>query len=178
MDYLEHVRLMARYNRWFNERLYEAAAKVPAADRFVDRHAFFGSLGGTLNHLVVTDCIWLRRFMAVSSAATLRQADDWLPRPARLNEVLFPEWPELSAMRARIDLLIEQWVASLQPADLDEVVSYSNSRGEAHRRLLGHLMSHHFNHQTHHRGQATTLLSQAGVDPGATDLLLLIPQAA
>ena len=178
MDHLEHIRLMARYNRWFNERLYEAAAKVPAADRFTDHRAFFGSIGGTLNHLVVTDSIWLRRFMTTTSATALRQADDWLPRPVRLNQLLFPDWQELSAMRVRIDGLIEQWVAGLQPADLDEVVSYSNSRGEAHRRLLGHLMSHHFNHQTHHRGQVTTLLSQADIDPGITDLLILIPQAA
>jgi uncharacterized damage-inducible protein DinB len=177
MDYLEHVRLMAAYNRWFNERIYDAAATLPADQRFADRHAFFSSIGGTLNHLVAGDSIWLRRFAASPCATAVREADAWLPRPNALNQILYPDWDELRSIRARIDGVIDQWVAGIEPADLECALAYKNSRGEAHRRQLGPLLSHFFNHQTHHRGQATALLFQAGVDPGITDLLTLIPQA-
>ncbi len=175
MDLLEHHRLMAGYNQWFNRNLLEACAKVPPERMFEDQQAFFGSLGGTLNHLIVTDCMWLRRFAEGAGGAPIRAALDWLPAPTRLNQVLLEDLPSIVALRERIDALIVQWVEQLTPADLDTSLEYRNSRGSAFKRSLGLLISHLFNHETHHRGQATTLLFRLGVDPGATDLLVRIP---
>ena len=175
MDLLEHHRLMADYNRWFNRQLLDAAGKVPPERLFEDQQAFFGSLGGTLNHLLVTDCIWLRRFANAAGGGPIRAALDWLPDPTRLSETLAEDMPSIAALRERIDALILSWTGGLASADLDTVLAYRNTRGQSFRRPLGLLISHLFDHQTHHRGQATTLLFRLGVDPGATDLLARIP---
>ncbi len=173
MDALRHVRLMAEYNRWMNRRLYEAASAVPPAALLEDRRAFFGSILGTLNHVVVGDSIWLRRFDAPGHWERLREAVDWLPRPRSLRDPLATDLPSLAALRARIDDLIVAWCDQLIFTDLDRVLVYRNVSGEAFQRQVGPLLSHFFNHQTHHRGQATTLLFQAGVDPHETDLIAM-----
>jgi uncharacterized damage-inducible protein DinB len=74
-----------------------------------------------------------------------------------------------------VDGVIREWVEGLNAAALNDSIEYANVRGVVSRRQLRSLLLHFFNHQTHHRGQATTLLSQAGIDLGLTDLLVLIP---
>jgi uncharacterized damage-inducible protein DinB len=173
MDALRHVRLMAEYNRWMNRRLYEAAASLPPQALHQDRGAFFGSILGTLNHVVVGDSIWLRRFDAPGHWERLREAIDWLPRPTSLRDPLATDLPSLTVLRARIDELIVAWCEHLIFTDLDRVLVYRNVAGDVFQRQVGPLLSHFFNHQTHHRGQATTLLFQAGVDPRETDLIAM-----
>jgi uncharacterized damage-inducible protein DinB len=173
MDALRHVRLMAEYNRWMNRRLLQAASGIDAQELARDRGAFFGSILGTLNHLVVADSIWLHRFDAPGHWDRLREASGWLPRPASLRDAPCADLVALAALRERIDALIVAWCDELIFTDLDRVLVYRNSAGEVFQRQVGPLLSHFFNHQTHHRGQATTLLFQAGVDPGATDLIAM-----
>jgi uncharacterized damage-inducible protein DinB len=48
---------------------------------------------------------------------------------------------------------------------------YSNTKGVRREHPAWIALTHFFNHQAHHRGQVTTLLMQAGVDPGVTDLI-------
>ena len=172
-----HIALLARYNAWMNNKLYDAAATLPPEELAADRKAFFGSLLGTLNHIAVADTIWLKRFASHPRfAAALAQATA-LPAPAALDQPLSDSLATLRERRAFLDQLILDWTAGLSDADLDAVISYRRLNGEANNRQLGLLLIHFFNHQTHHRGQATTLLSQAGVDVGVTDLLMLVPEA-
>jgi uncharacterized damage-inducible protein DinB len=176
MAALTHLRLLASYNTWMNARIYDAAAKLPAQDLAADRGAFFGSIIGTLNHLVVADTIWLKRFATHHPAQhpaleTLRQT----AMPAALNQILYTELPALRAHRDRLDATISAWIAALTDADLAHVLHYANTRGVPAQKPFAMLLIHFFNHQTHHRGQASTLLFQAGQDVGITDLLALIP---
>lgn len=173
MDALRHVRLMAEYNRWMNQRLLQAASSLDPRALAQDRGAFFGSILGTLNHLVVADSNWLHRFDAPGHWIRLREATGWLPRPASLRDRPCADLVALEAMRERLDALIVAWCDDLIFTDLDRVLAYRNSAGEPFQRQLGPLLSHFFNHQTHHRGQATALLHQAGVDPGVTDLVAM-----
>ena len=117
----------------------------------------------------------------------------WMPRRrhpgcgaglASLDRVAWPEALEaqpcadfaaLRERRAELDALIAGWVPGLTPPDLDQALAYTNMKGEPGHRRFGSLLLHFFNHQTHHRGQITTLLSQAGVAVGVTDLLVRIP---
>lgn len=176
MDALESLRLLARYNRWMNERLYAAAATLSDAELAQPRGAFFGSILGTLNHLVVADTIWLRRFALHPAQPAALRAIAAAPAPASLDAPQAATLAGLRPQRQALDAMIDAWMAQLAAADLDATLSYRTTRGDAHRRRCGDVLLHFFNHQTHHRGQATTLLSQAGVDMGATDLLMLIPQ--
>lgn len=165
-----------------NAKLYDAAATLSVADLALDRGAFFGSILGTLNHLVVADTIWLKRFaMHPSQLPSQHHALDpvrQLPNPSGLDEVLFTDLTALRQRRTLLDEATSAWVAALTEADLAANLNYANTKGVAQSKPVGSLLLHFFNHQTHHRGQATTLLAQAGVDVGVTDLVALIPNVS
>lgn len=172
----EHANLvlLAQYNRWMNAKLYDAAAALSPLALNEDRGAFFGSLMGTLNHIVAGDTIWLKRFAMLSASAALDRVRA-LPAPGALAAIYSTELAPLSAHRQMLDAVIEGWIAQLSAHDLEATLHYRNSKGVVNDKRLGSVLLHFFNHQTHHRGQASTLLSQAGVDIGVTDLLALIP---
>ena len=170
-----HAALLAEYNAWMNAKLYAAAAKLAASELAKDRGAFFGSILGTLNHLVVGDTIWLKRFAAHPANPPSLEPLRAMAQPAALNQVLFTDLGELAACRKVIDAAIKGWAAALTQADLDHVLHYANTKGVKSQKRMSSLVTHFFNHQTHHRGQVTTLLFQAGQDVGTTDLLALIP---
>jgi uncharacterized damage-inducible protein DinB len=153
---------MAAYNRWMNERLYELCAGIPDAERKRDRGAYFRSVHGTLNHLLYGDRAWMSRFTG---------RDLGWQGPA---DELYADFGELRAARAHLDELIEGWTQRVDEEWLGRDFTYT-SRIDGRTRTLPAwvLVAHMFNHQTHHRGQLTTLLSQMGIDPGVTDLAWL-----
>lgn len=169
--------LMAAYNRWMNDRMYEAAGKLDAAELAADRKAFFGSILGTLNHIAVADTIWLQRFARHPARFAALQALSDAPRPSSLREPLAGNLADLRACRQRLDDVIVRWADELAPEHLAVKFSYTSTAGAAFTKEFGALLQHFFNHQTHHRGQASTLLFQAGVDVGVTDLVALVPNA-
>lgn len=180
MQRLDSIRLLARYNQWMNDKLYQAAARLPEAVLQQDRGAFFGSLFGTLNHIVVADTLWLQRFGQHPANFAVLQPLQAMAAPTSLNGLLFDQLPALAARRQQLDEVIIRLCSALNDSDLDQPLAYHNTRGIAQRKNFHALLLHFFNHQTHHRGQATTLLSQLGEDVGVTDLIALIddiPQA-
>jgi uncharacterized damage-inducible protein DinB len=140
--------MFAGYNAWCNERLYDAAALVSDADYRADRGAFFKSLHGTLNHLLVGDRIWMRRFTGAGE------------NPASLDAILFEDFGALRAARRSMDELISRYVGRLDEAALNGVIRYRTFvRPQTIEQALAPALDHFFNHQTHHRGQAHALLS-------------------
>ena len=172
---LENYRFLARYNRWFNLRLYDACEQLSDEERKRDRGAFFGSIHGTLNHLIWGDELWLQRFSASgTNFPALAGGLLALPQGAVHETVLHEKWGDLRAQRERLDEAIEHWVRDMQPDFLSQTMRYANSKGVRREHPAWQAMTHFFNHQTHHRGQVTTLLAQAGIDPGVTDLIALV----
>jgi uncharacterized damage-inducible protein DinB len=171
----EDIILLASYNTSMNRKLYAAAATMPKDVLVADRGAFFGSVLGTLNHIVAGDTTWLRRFMAHPSDFPSLKAMVGIAAPATLAHIYSDDLDSLLELRVRLDAIIESLAAELSSRDLAQPVSYRNSRGDF-RKNFGTLLLHFFNHQTHHRGQVSTLLSQLGIDIGVTDLLELIPE--
>jgi uncharacterized damage-inducible protein DinB len=174
----EQLLLMSDYNTWMNTNLYNAVETLSSAEFFEDRKAFFGSVCGTLNHIAVADTIWLKRFAAHFDNCLALESVRELTMPPALDHILFTEFSSLKAYRVFLDEIITRWVASLAEEDLDSLLVYTNKKGVASRKMLGKVLLHFFNHQTHHRGQLTTLLSQFNCDSGVTDLLMLIPNEA
>lgn len=171
---VDNYRWLARYNRWFNERLYDACEQLSDVDRRRDRGAFFGSIHGTLNHLLWADRAWLRRFAAQGVAFTSLSDDVLqLPAGASYGTVLCEDWPQLRAARRRLDEAIEAWTRDMAPDFPSSTMRYTNTKGVPREHAAWRAMTHFFNHQTHHRGQVTTLLMQAGVDPGVTDMIAM-----
>jgi uncharacterized damage-inducible protein DinB len=175
MGRTDHICLMAIYNDWMNAKVYEAARSLTDEELSVDRKAFFGSILGTLNHLVAGDTIWLKRFARHPANQLALEPIRQLPAPKSLDQLLLSNIRELSAHRVWLDQVIVEWSRSITEADLDYTLNYTSMKGTPADRSFYGLVMHFFNHQTHHRGQVTTLLSQAGVDVGDTDLVLLIP---
>lgn len=169
--------LMAQYNQWMNQKVYEAAGQL--SDECLNEHkgAFFGSVLGTLNHILVADIIWLKRFNQHTFELPALGALDTLPDPAGLSTILYTVFDELKLAREDLDVVITAFTSQLTEQVLAAPLAYYNTKGEPYTKQLGHLLMHFFNHQTHHRGQVTTLLNQAGVDVGVTDLLALLPDA-
>jgi uncharacterized damage-inducible protein DinB len=168
--------LMAEYNRWMNERMYEAAATLDDETLAADRGAFFGSILATLNHIAVADTIWLHRFAQLEASFPSLSTLSRFAQPASLSQPLAPNLAGLRSYRRELDALIENWVAELTPEHLSLDLTYGNMAGARSSRNFGALLQHFFNHQTHHRGQVSTLLFQSGVDVGVTDLLAVIPR--
>ena len=170
----EHIALMANYNQWMNRKLYDAALTLTDAELARDRQAFFGSILGTLNHLALGDTVWLKRFAQHPAGYAALARLNAVSAPADLKQLAFADIRELAAHRSWLDQIIVDWSHTVQEIDLDHRLHYSNMRGVSADKDFFSLLVHFFNHQTHHRGQATTLLTQAGLDVGTTDLLALI----
>lgn len=156
----DHYRMFARYNAWANGRLYDAAAQLPADQYRADRGAFFKSVHGTLNHLLVTDRIWMQRFTGEGEA------------PNRLDAILFETFDELRAAREAEDQRILRFVEGLDDRRIAGTIKYRRvSSPDEFEQQLAPALAHWFNHQTHHRGQVHALLT--GLAGRAPELDLL-----
>jgi uncharacterized damage-inducible protein DinB len=145
---LSHYRMFAGYNAWCNARLYDAVATVSDADYRADRGAFFKSLHGTLNHLLVGDRIWMARFTGTGEL------------PKSLDAILYDGLAPLRAARVAEDARITRYITGLSEADLAGSIRYRTFVRPAEIvQELAPALDHFFNHQTHHRGQAHALLS-------------------
>ncbi|SFU88195.1 Uncharacterized damage-inducible protein DinB (forms a four-helix bundle) [Polaromonas sp. YR568] len=178
-EFCDNYRFLARYNRWINGKLYEACDELTDEARKQDRGAFFGSIHRTFNHLVVADQVWLKRFAKCGAdngtpftSLTAEVLD--LPEPYKLDMVLFDDWEALKAKRVQLDVAIEQWAAGMTDAYPQLIMRYGNSKGVQREHAAWMAITHFFNHQTHHRGQVTTLITQAGGTVGVTDLIALV----
>ncbi|MDR4306657.1 damage-inducible protein DinB [Chelatococcus sambhunathii] len=146
-----HWTTLAGYNAWANERLYDAVASLPAGSFEQEGGAFFGSLRGTLNHLLVTDRIWMRRLTGEGEA------------PDRLDAVLFETFEPLRAARRAEDRRIIDWIERLSDDDLGGVFRYRRvTTPDVVEQPRADALAHLFNHQTHHRGQAHALVTRFG----------------
>lgn len=169
--------LMARYNQWMNERMYASAGKLSSAELNEDRGAFFGSVLGTLTHLAVADTIWLHRFAEHPLGFRALVGLSAFPRPTSLRQILAEDLLQLAEYRQQLDEIILGWAEEITAGHLDAEISYASMAGVRGMKNFSGLVLHFFNHQTHHRGQATTLLFQIGVDVGVTDLLAIVPNS-
>ena len=161
---VEHARLMARYNQWQNGSLYAAAETVSDAERRKERGAFFGSIHGTLSHLLWGDRMWMSRF----TGSEVREAS------IQESPALFKDWAELKQKRIAFDQGLVDWTNKLDPAWLYGNLTWFSGATKSERvKPQWFLLTHFFNHQTHHRGQVHAMLTAAGAKPDDTDLMLM-----
>jgi len=169
---------LARYNRWMNDKLYAVAASLSDADRRRDLGAFFGSVHLTLTHILICDRAWLARLSANNDEFTFCDASGERIAVAGLVQDVYPDFDTLTTERCATDERILDWVETVGQTELEATVAYKDSRGNPYEHAMWLGLVHMFNHQTHHRGQATTLLKQLGVDPGVTDLIAMLRGSA
>lgn len=153
-----HFQTLALYNKLANERLYEACALISDAERKKQREAFFGSIHGTLNHVMVGDRIWLSRFSGEEVPST------------NLDAILYEDFDELREARRWEDRRIEDFATGIDEEFLGGEIPYVNNEGRTVEDPMELLVAHFFNHQTHHRGQVHDMLTQTGVIPPVLDM--------
>ena len=151
---------LARYNRWANAQLYGAALALPGETYRRTLPVFFGSLPATLNHLLVTDRIWLKRLTGTGDA------------PDRLDAILFEGRAALTRARLVEDARLLALVEDTENAAFGRGVTYNNMSGQPFEQPLADILLHVFNHQTHHRGQAHACLSMLAAAPPSLDMIL------
>lgn len=154
---LDHFRTLARYNTLANLKLYESCAHLPEAEYTKCREAFFGSIMGTLNHLMAGDRIWLARFAGEEVPST------------KLDAVLHEDFMELRIAREAEDARIEAFISGIDENFLQSSIRYVNNEGRTLEDPTVLLVTHFFNHQTHHRGQLHDMLTQTEVAPPVLD---------
>jgi uncharacterized damage-inducible protein DinB len=162
-----YVCTMAAYNSEMNRRLYAAASRLSDEERRRDRGAFWGTLHNTLVHILWGDGQWMSRF------------DGWErpPTPIRESGGMLVDYGELCTRRVDADARIEDWARRVDDAYLARDMTWFS--GAAQREVSAPyrlLVTHFFNHQTHHRGQAHALITAAGEKTEDTDLFLVVPQ--
>jgi uncharacterized damage-inducible protein DinB len=162
----EYFLTLAHYNAWANQRLYDACAHLSEAEYLKPRQAFFGSIHGTLNHLLVGDRIWLARI-------------ERKKRPkVTLDQILYGDLVALRVARQAEDEHLVNVVAGISKRALDQKIAYVNMAGQRQQTQLRLVLGHLFNHQTHHRAQVHGLLSQTTVAPPPLDLILYLRESA
>ncbi len=162
---LTHVQTMARYNRWQNRSLYAAADTLNDAQRREDRGAFFDALHTTLAHILWADRVWMSRFADTPSV---------IHEDAQGRGPAYQDWEILRADREAFDEKIIVWSMNLSENWLAADFTWTNTAGTiTSTQAAWRLVTHFFNHQTHHRGQAHALLTAFGTNPEYTDLFLM-----
>ncbi|MBL9035047.1 MAG: damage-inducible protein DinB [Rhodospirillaceae bacterium] len=159
-----HFRRLAAYNRWANEKIYDAVGSLPARAFAAPRVGFFPSLARTLNHILVGDSFWMGRLDGSGTP----------PGLTRLDQILHEEFAALRAARAAMDQRIVAFVDGLSEQRIGETLVYKTTTGVAQETPVDQVLTHVFNHQTHHRGQAHAMLSSTEVAPPPLDLIYFL----
>lgn len=155
---IQHFQMLANYNTITNRKLYEVCSQLSDVERKRIRQAFFKSIHGTLNHIMVGDCIWMGRFEGKQMPST------------NLDAILYEDFDELRSVRVLEDQRIEAFMSQLNQDFLTKTISYVNNQGKLHTDPPNLLLAHFFNHQTHHRGQIHDMLSQTEIAPPVLDM--------
>jgi uncharacterized damage-inducible protein DinB len=167
-----HFLRFAQYNTWFNGQLFDCVAKLDAAERKRDRGAFFKSIHDTLDHILLVDRAWLSRIEKSPLPLPSLTNADLVSDLRDLGQGVTQDFETLRTERQATDAVLEAFVLEPSPELLAEDCEYKNSKGLDFTAPLWQIVAHLFNHQTHHRGQVTTLLNQASLDPGMTDFII------
>ncbi len=161
----DYCRTMARYNAWQNQQLFDALETVPLETLTQGRRAFFGSILGTLNHVLWGDQIWMSRF-----DPSVQPPDGGIADSA----ALYPTLGAWSAARFHMDGKIRHWAETLRALNLTgQLHWHSAAAGREMSAPISLCVAHMFNHQTHHRGQVHAMITAAGLTAPVTDLFLM-----
>lgn len=157
---MDQFYIQAKYNKWMNEHFYMLCDSISDEERKRDAGAFFKSIHGTLNHILLGDRLWLSRFQ--NTTFDIKS----------LDQELYSDYDELKNQREITDSDINRYVDNLSEDKLNQPITFVSKVKQAeHTYILRDCVLHFFQHQIHHRGQVSTLISQLGIDIGVTDMM-------
>jgi uncharacterized damage-inducible protein DinB len=166
-----HFNYLARYNRSANEDLVGHLASLPASEISKPRGSYFVSIQGILDHIIMCDINWLRRFRILFHADEALNRPRLAPQGSEWTKFEFPLFDEYARERAAVDAIFADWIGAADTARFGEVLAYADSRGQSKRYYLREALDHVFNHQTHHRGQVSQILDEMGIEHDYSNLI-------
>ncbi|USD67654.1 DinB family protein [Vibrio sp. SCSIO 43136] len=174
MNIVQHFQSMAIYNQRINQQLIKACYQLNEDQLHQETHAFFSTIMAHWNHLLFADLIMLQRMVANDVVNLDAHLIEQLPVSKRIHDTFVDTLEELAALRTAVDTIYVDVTQALTTESCQQEVSYTTTEGQLLSRSLGAFLQHVFNHQTHHKGQLTALLSQFGVDYGCMDLPVVL----
>lgn len=178
LSLIENFQMMAKYNERINQQLLRCCQLLSNKGLTKESHSFFPNIISYWNHILFGDLIMLRR-LAANEVASLSLADfTELPTPKSPRDIYHNNFSDIIELRNKLDALINQYCQSLTEKDCDRFISYQTTEGESITKKVADITQHMFNHQTHHRGQLTCILSQFGVDYGCMDLPVIVAEGS
>ncbi|WP_318455264.1 DinB family protein [Photobacterium leiognathi] len=178
MDLSSNFRMLAHYNQRMNNQLLSACQQLTDEQLHQNTNAFFPSVMAHWNHILFGDLIMLRRLIANNIVEIDADVLQQLPVAKKINDTFVTTMDELSVLRGLVDTVYIEITQAFTPSTCGEIVKYTTTAGQLIERNVGEFCQHIFNHQTHHRGQLTCILSQFNVDFGCTDLPIVVPEGA
>lgn len=168
-DLRRAFRNLARYNQRANRELYEILASLTDRARKKEAGSWFGSIHGLLNHVLICDINWLKRWRLLSPESPVL-VDSGLEFPGLSWERdLCDDFAELRSTRAFVDERIRAWFEEFPASRCGEVFKYRDSRGTSRSAVAGAAFEFLFLHQTHHRGQISQILDVLGLPNNFAD---------
>ncbi|HUX13944.1 MAG TPA: DinB family protein [Spirochaetia bacterium] len=174
MTLKDHFILLARYNGAVNGKMYDILGELSDEKRKKETGAYFRSIHGILNHLIVSDLTWLRRYHAWHTDSVV--LDDERVDHANLawGRDMYEQFAELRTGRKEVDNILSAWIAELPETRYEEILRYTNTAGEARQYIVWQTIDHLFNHQTHHRGQISEILDEMEVEHDYSNILTIL----
>jgi uncharacterized damage-inducible protein DinB len=166
MTATQTTRMLARYNAWANNVIFDAVAALPSGEATKERPTLFNNMVNTLNHLYVVDLIW---------QAHLEQREHGIPA---LNSVPHGNLRDLWQAQQAIDAWYVAWSDALSEAAADETVRFTLIGGNKGEMRRAEIMLHVVNHTSYHRGFVADLFFQVPARPPLTDLPIFLRESA
>jgi len=178
MSLAKNFTMLSHYNQRMNEQLLSCCIELPQTSLEQTTQSFFPTIIHYWNHLIFGDVILLSR-LAANGIAQLSSNDmAAFPIPKTPQDIYFHNLADLVPVRRQLDQLIIRYCQQLTEADCEKFISYTSTEGESICKAAADVTQHIFNHQAHHRGQLTCVLSQFGVDYGCMDLPMIVPEGS
>ncbi len=141
--------VLSDYQQWANDRLFAALGSLDPAQLSSPQGLFFGSIHHTTDHIMQVGRLWCARLRGE-------------PYQADYKRILYPDWNQLIEMTqsqsAELSLLLE----ARDEAFFDERLAFTSSNGQAREMWVRDVLTHMMNHQTHHRGQISAVITRLG----------------
>ena len=175
---VSNFQMMAEYNKCINNQLINCCQLLSNDDLSKDTLSFFPNIISYWNHILFGDLILLGR-LAKNEISSLTSNDfNELPTPKSPRDIYHENFTNIVVLRNQVDVLISQYCRDLTDEECDQTITYQTTENQTITKKVADVTQHIFNHQTHHRGQLTCILSQLGVDYGCMDLPVIVPDGS
>jgi len=178
LSLVNNFQMLATYNQRINQQLLMCCQGLSEEELTQETHSFFPNIISYFNHILFGDLLMLRRLAANNIALLSLTNFDHIPEPKSPTDIYHQNIADITKLRVQVDAIITEFCCNLTDAECATFITYQTTEEENINKKVADITQHLFNHQTHHRGQLTCVLSQLGVDYACMDLPVIVPEGS